>query len=45
MSYNIKDLRVKAGLWIDHRGAIIVVLMETEEETKRHFHHDPARLL
>ena len=28
-------MRANAGLWIDHREAIIVVLSETGEETKR----------
>jgi len=28
-------MKANAGLWIDHRGAIIVLLSETGEETKR----------
>lgn len=30
----MKDKKPKAGVWIDHREAIIVVLTETGEETK-----------
>jgi hypothetical protein len=29
------NMRTKVGLWIDHREAIIVVLTENEEKTKR----------
>ena len=30
----MKNIKPKAGVWIDHREAIIVVLTETGEETK-----------
>jgi GTPase Era involved in 16S rRNA processing len=29
------SLKVEAGLWVDHREALIVVLSKTGEETKR----------
>jgi 2'-5' RNA ligase len=30
-----RNMKAKVGLWIDHRKAIIVVLTEKGEETKR----------
>jgi hypothetical protein len=30
-----RNMKAKVGLWIDHREAIIVVLTEKGEETKR----------
>jgi stalled ribosome rescue protein Dom34 len=32
---NGESLKVEAGLWVDHREALIVVLSKTGEETKR----------
>jgi stalled ribosome rescue protein Dom34 len=32
---NGESLKVEAGLWVDHREALIVILSKTGEETKR----------
>ena len=34
-SNHVESLKVEAGLWVDHREALIVVLTKAGEETKR----------